>query len=83
MAGRIIQAPVEEDLLDALDKISQKQKKARADVIRQACRRYLQQAESEELDELYRRGYEKIPEEDWGEMQVVLLGHVLPIIFRN
>ncbi len=78
MARRIIQVPVEEDLLDALDKISQKQKKARADVIRQACRRYLQQAESEELDELYRRGYEKIPEEDWGEMQVALFGHVLP-----
>lgn len=78
MARRIIQVPVEEDLLDALDKISQKQKKARADVIRQACRRYLQQAESEELDELYRRGYEKIPEEDWGETQVALLGHVLP-----
>lgn len=78
MAKKIIQVPVEEELLNALDRMSKKQRKARADVIRQACRSYLRQAEYEELDVLYRRGYERIPEEaGCGEIQVALLGHVL------
>jgi metal-responsive CopG/Arc/MetJ family transcriptional regulator len=79
MVKRVIQVPIEEELLNALDHMSKKKRKARADLIRQACRRYLQQAEYEELDVLYQKGYERTPEEaGCGEVQVALLGHVLP-----
>ena len=79
MVKKVIQVPIEEELLNALDHMSKKKQKARADLIRHACRRYLQQAESEELDELYQLGYSKIPEEEGcGEGQVALLSHVLP-----
>jgi len=79
MVKKVIQVPIEEELLNALDHMSKKKRKARADLIRQACRSYLRQAEYEELDELYQQGYARIPEEvGCGEVQVVLLGHVLP-----
>ena len=79
MVKKVIQIPIEDELLNALDRMSKRKQKARADLIRQACKRYLQQMESEELDELYQRGYERIPEEaDCGEIQVTLLSHVLP-----
>jgi len=34
-------------------------------LIREACQRYLEQVESEELVRLYEQGYEKLPEESW------------------
>ncbi len=79
MAKRTIQVPVDEDLLQALDKVSHKLQKARSEVIRQACKRYLTQMEDEELDRLYQQGYKKVPEEpELGEMQINLTGQVLP-----
>lgn len=79
MAKKVIQVPVDEDLLESLDRESKKQNKARAELIRQACERYLRQLENEELDKLYLEGYEKIPEEsDLGKVQVAVAGQVLP-----
>ncbi|PIU57469.1 MAG: hypothetical protein COS88_01015 [Chloroflexi bacterium CG07_land_8_20_14_0_80_51_10] len=75
----MIQVPVDEELLKALDQLSGKQRKTRSEVIRQACQRYLRQAESEELDKLYQQGYEKMPEEpELAEAQVALAGQILP-----
>ncbi|MCJ7807309.1 MAG: ribbon-helix-helix protein, CopG family [Dehalococcoidia bacterium] len=78
MAKKIIQVPVDEELLQALDHVSNKLHKARAAVIRQACKQYLRQMEQEELDKLYQQGYEKAPEEhEWGEAQINLATQIL------
>jgi predicted DNA-binding protein len=79
MAKKVIQIPVDEELLNALDQLSVKQSKARAELIRQACRRYLNQLESEELDRIYQQGYERFPEEpDAGKSQIALVGEIFP-----
>ena len=75
MAKRVIQVPVDEKLLKDLDSLSKKQRKARSELIRQACLSFLQQVEDEELDRIYRQGYMRIPEEpETGEMQVAMSG---------
>ncbi|MFW6118078.1 MAG: ribbon-helix-helix protein, CopG family [Chloroflexota bacterium] len=79
MVKKVIQVPVDEQLLIALDQTSRKQKKARAELIREACQYYLEQVESEELDRLYQQGYERLPEEtELGEAQIGLAGEILP-----
>jgi len=79
MAKKVIQVPVEEDLLKSLDSLSKKQRKARAELIRQACLRYLQQIEQEEMDSVYLQGYVRIPEKpEIGEAQTAVSGEVLP-----
>ena len=78
MAKKIIQVPIDEELLQALDRVSDKLHKARAAVIRQACKQYLRQMEQEELDKLYQQGYEKAPEEhEWGVAQINLATQIL------
>lgn len=63
MVKKVIQIPVDEDLLSALDQFSREQRKTRAEFIRQACQRYIMHLESEELDRLHQHGYERLPEE--------------------
>ncbi len=78
MVKKVIQVPVDEELLKNLDSLSKKQSKARAELIRQACLRYLQQVENEELDRLYQQGYKKIPEGlETGGVQVAMSGEFL------
>ena len=78
MVKKVIQVPVDEKLLKDLDRLSKKQRKARSELIRQACLRYLQQVESEELDRLYQQGYRRVPEEpETGETQVAISGEYL------
>ncbi|MCL0060977.1 ribbon-helix-helix domain-containing protein [Dehalococcoidia bacterium] len=78
MGKKVIQVPVDEKLFTALDQLSRKQRRARSELIRQACERYLRQVESEELDRLYQKGYERLPEEpELGEAQIVLAGEIL------
>jgi len=45
MVKKVIQVPVDEELLSALDQLSKKQSKARSELIRQACQRYLRGGE--------------------------------------
>jgi len=79
MTKKVIQVPVDEPLLKALDQLSRKQRKARSELIRLACQRYLGQIESEELDRLYQHGYERYPEEtELGEAQSAMAGEILP-----
>ena len=79
MVKKVIQVPMDRELLIYLDKVSNKQKRARAELIREACLIYLRRVEEDEMDIIYRRGYEKIPEkEDIGRAQVALLAGVLP-----
>jgi metal-responsive CopG/Arc/MetJ family transcriptional regulator len=78
MTKKVIQVPIDEELLVALDHTSRKQKKARAELIREACQCYLTQMESEELDRSYQEGYRKMPEgTDSGEGQTGLAGEIL------
>ena len=79
MNKRVIQVPVDAELLSALDRVSRKQQKARSELIRQACRHYLRQVETEELDRLYQEGYEKLPEgPEVGGTQIALAAEILP-----
>jgi len=79
MVKKVIQVPVDEELLIALDQVSRKQQKARAELIRKACQRYLEQVESEELDRLYQQGYERLSEEpELGQAQMALAAEILP-----
>jgi metal-responsive CopG/Arc/MetJ family transcriptional regulator len=78
MVKKIIQVPVDEELLQALDHVSDKLHKSRAAVIRQACKQYLTQMEQEELDKIYQQGYKKAPEEhEWGVAQLNLATQIL------
>jgi metal-responsive CopG/Arc/MetJ family transcriptional regulator len=79
MVKKVIQVPMDRELLAYLDKVSVKQKRARAELIREACLSYLRQVEEDEQDKIYRRGYEKFPEkEDIGRAQAALIASVLP-----
>ncbi len=79
MAKKVIQVPVEENLLDALDKMSKKRRQSRSGLIREACQQYLEQIEYEELDRLYTEGYKRLPEEpSLGQVQVALANQILP-----
>jgi metal-responsive CopG/Arc/MetJ family transcriptional regulator len=79
MAKKVIQVPVDAELLAALDQLSKKQCKARSELIRRACQHYLREVEDEDLDRRYQQGYEAVPEEpDAGEAQVALASQVMP-----
>lgn len=78
MVKKVIQVPVDEELLRDLNNLSKKQRKARSELIRQACLNYLQQIEHEELDRLYQQGYVRIPEEpETGESQIAMSGEFM------
>ena len=78
MAKKIIQVPTDEKLLNALNATSKRRGQPRAEVIREVCQQYLKQAEHEQMDEIYKEGYERLPEEPLlGETQAVLAGQVL------
>ncbi len=78
MAKKVIQVPVDEQLLKDLDDLSRKQGKARSQLIRQACLSYLRQIEHEELENVYRQGYLRIPEEPaTGETQIAMAGEIM------
>jgi metal-responsive CopG/Arc/MetJ family transcriptional regulator len=78
VAKKVIQVPVDEDLLENLNNLSKKQQRARSEVIRHACVRYLQQVNDEEQDKLYQQGYIRVPEEPAvGEAQVAMSAETL------
>ena len=62
-SNRIVQVPIDEELLVALDELSQERGSSRSALIRSACREYLRWVREEALDEVYERGYQRIPEE--------------------
>jgi len=79
MFNRIVQVPIDDDLLAALDELSQAQRSSRSAVIRRACREYLRRVREAALDEAYERGYRRIPEDTaLGEAQASLAARSLP-----
>ncbi len=79
MRKRIIQVPFDESLLKALDAISRREQESRSELIRRACRRYVESREQDEQDRVYQEGYRRLPEGTAiAEAQVSLVGEVLP-----
>ena len=78
MTKKVIQVPVDEELLKDLDDLSKKRRKARSELIRQACQIYLQKIKQDEMDRLYQQGYEKVPEEsEIGDVQIAMAGEIM------
>ena len=79
MATKIVQVPMEDELRQQLDSLAEQQKKPRAEVIREACRRYLHRLQEEAWDRQDEEGYRRMPE-DVRELDGFLQGYaqVLP-----
>lgn len=78
MKKKVIQVPIDEVLLRRLNEISRESGRARAQLIRDACRRYVRHIEAEEMDKRYQRGYQENPETPaMGETQAAVAGEVL------
>ena len=58
MIKKVIQIPIDEDLLGALEEVSRQENRSWADLIREACRDYLKRHREAALDRLYQQGYE-------------------------
>ena len=78
-AKKIIQVPIEDELLERIDATAGVVAESRAAFIREACKQRLKSFETQELDRRYMDGYRKKPEGlDWAEASVRLLSKRLP-----
>ena len=78
-AKKIIQVPIEDELLERIDATAGVVAESRAAFIREACKQRLKSFEAKELDRRYMDGYRKRPEElEWAEASVKLLSKRLP-----
>ena len=74
---RVIQVPMDDDLVGKLDALSEKQRQSRAAVIREACRKYVTEERRRQMDEQYAEGYRRIPEDGvMGEVGAKLAAEV-------
>ena len=67
MRSKVIQVPLDEELLDGLDDLSRRRGQSRSALIREACRRYIRAIEEQELDRVYEEGYRRLPESTAGD----------------
>lgn len=78
-AKRVIQVPIEEDLLERIDTTAGAVAESRAAFVREACKLRLKSLAARELDRRYVEGYRKKPEDRaWAETGAKLLSRVLP-----
>ena len=78
-AQKIVQVPIEDELLERIDETAGVVAESRSAFIREACKQRLKSLRAKELDRLYTEGYRKKPEEpDWAEASVKLLSERLP-----
>lgn len=78
-AKKIIQVPMEDELLQSIDATAGVVAESRAAFIREACKQRLKSLRAKELDRLYSEGYRKKPEDlSWAEVSVKLLARRLP-----
>ncbi len=78
-AKKIIQVPMEDELLERIDATASAVAVSRAAFIREACKLHLKSFEERELDRRYIKGYRKKPEDqEWAEGSVKLLSKRLP-----
>lgn len=73
-AKKIIQVPIEDELLERIDVTAGIVAESRAAFIREACKQRLKSLQAKEMERRYLEGYRKKPEElDWAEASVKLL----------
>ncbi|MCH7718247.1 MAG: ribbon-helix-helix protein, CopG family [Chloroflexi bacterium] len=78
-SNKIVQVPIDKELLEALDELSQERGSSRSALIRSACREYLRRVREEALDAVYERGYQRLPEDDTvARAQASVTPEVLP-----
>lgn len=78
-AKKVIQVPIEHDLLARIDETVGQVAESRAAFIRDACRLKLRTLEAGELDRRYVDGYRRKPEDPaWAAAAAQLLSRVLP-----
>ncbi len=66
---KIIQVPMDEKLLRAVNRRAKAKRSTRAALICAACHEYVKKLEEEELDRRYIEGYRRKPEDPaWGEL---------------
>lgn len=76
---KIVQVPMEEQEALALAGMARKMGTSRADLIRKACRAYLDRLAEMDLVRQYEEGYRRIPESsDLAETGASLAGEILP-----
>jgi hypothetical protein len=76
---KIIQVPIEDDLLKRIDASAGVVAESRAAFIREACQQRLKSLRAQELDRLYMEGHRSQPENlDWAESSARLLSMRLP-----
>ena len=77
--SRVVQVPMDGDMVAALDALAAQRGEARAGVIRAACREYLRSQRTRQLDDAYEEGYRRLPETvTMGEAQAIVAAEVLP-----
>jgi hypothetical protein len=76
---KIIQVPMDADLLERIDSTAGVVAESRAAFIREACQQRLKSLQAKELDRLYIEGHRSQPEDlDWAESSARLLSKRLP-----
>ena len=76
---KVIQVPMEEKLLQAVNRKAKARRSTRAALIRTACEEYLRKLGEEELDRRYIEGYRRKPENPaWGRAGARLTAQVWP-----
>ncbi len=76
---KIIQVPIEDDLLKRIDATAGVVAESRAAFIREACQQRLKSLRAKELDRLYMQGHRSQPEDlDWAKSSARLLSKRLP-----
>ena len=76
---KVIQVPMDEKLLQAVNRKARTSRSTRAAFIRTACQEYLQKLEEQELERRYVEGYRRKMEKGaWGEMGARLAAEILP-----
>ena len=78
-SNKIVQVPMEDELLKRIDATADIASESRAAFIRKACQPRQKTKHAEELDRLYIEGHQSRPENlDWAESSAKLLSRRLP-----
>jgi metal-responsive CopG/Arc/MetJ family transcriptional regulator len=78
MTKKVIQIPLDEDLLRTLDGLSRSRHESRSELVREACRRYIRALQQDQMDRVYEEGYRRLPESaSVAEAQTALASRVL------
>jgi metal-responsive CopG/Arc/MetJ family transcriptional regulator len=76
---KIIQVPMDEDLLRRIDATAGVIAESRAAFIRGACQQRLKSLQTKEQDRVYMEGHQRYPEDlDWAKSSAKLLSKRLP-----